>query len=1197
MTVFKKSTALTLFFAVIAMLLSAALGGCAKDGDLYGLMSTPEPPFASFREIPGITAEEIGAIEALQSQRVGQPFVYGMLKSTEAFIAQNGEIRGFAAHVADYLSELFGIRFEPTLFDWDELLEGLESGEIDFTGELTPTEERRRTYIMTSGIAERIVYYFRPANAAPLEEIAKTRALRYGFLRSSSTADAVLATVRDSVTPVFINTYREIYGMLTSGKIDAFFDESVAKAVLHEYSDVIDRIFLPLIYEPVAISTRKPELAPIIAVIQKALKYDAMVRYVSHLYSRGENEYTTNRLYTKLTPEEREYIRSQPTVNFGAEFDNYPLSFYNTYDGKWQGIAHDVLREIERLTGITFKIPHGKRTDFADLFAMLEKGELSLIGELIRSPKRENRFLWSQTPLLRDRYVLISKTSLRGVNINDILYLRVGVQRGTVYADLFRSWFPTHAKLTEFGCVNELFLSLERDRVDVIMASQHILLSIINYMEHPGYKANMFFNYTFESSFGFNKDEHILHSVIDKALQHIDVERIADAWMHKTYDYRSKIARARSIWFVVIFILLLCLITLLLILTGIRRSEGKRLAGLVQKRTKDLELLKLDLENALDSATTANRAKSVFLANISHEIRTPLNAIIGMADIAMRSELSPETRWQMTTIRQSGTSLLSIIDDILDISNIESGKLEVTPEPYSPHRVIDDVIGIIRAKLMDSPVKFVGSVDASVPQTLCGDELRIRQILLNVLGNAVKYTDAGTVSLSVDCETVDEGGINLIFKVADTGKGIKKEDTNRLFESFVQINLVNNKGLEGTGLGLAITWHLIKAMGGDIFVDSEVGKGSVFTIILPQSRSNQERSETKKTAIFFTTPNARVLLVDDIETNLKVAEGLLSPYKIQIDKCRSGADAIEAVSKVSYDIVLMDHMMPEMDGIEATRHIRALPSGRGQKLPIIALTANAASGMKEMFLQNGFDDFLSKPIDTTALNALIEEWIPEEKCVKHTREEAEALADDVDDDSAAVDIVIKGVNVKRGINTMGGKVDNYLQTLGIFHKDGQEKIGELQKALDRDNLPLYTIYVHAIKSAAANIGATRLTETARGLETAARNGNRAFIDKHNSSLIAELGAVLTGIDSCLKAVSARTQRGEVDISAMKAELLKLKNAIDDMDVSAINEAGKELKQYTVDEMAGTVIDNILQNTLIGEYDEAVAQINKILPLL
>jgi len=563
---------------------------------------------------------------------------------------------------------------------------------------------------------------------------------------------------------------------------------------------------------------------------------------------------------------------------------------------------------------------------------------------------------------------------------------------------------------------------------------------------------------------------------------------------------------------------------------------------------------KSDEKNQL--AEAASKAKSDFLAKMSHEIRTPMNAIIGMAEMALREYISDAAREHIITIKKAGANLLSIINDILDFSKIESGKLGIVPKNYSFSSMINDVVNIIRMRIVGSNLSFVVNIDPNIPNSLFGDETRVRQVLLNILSNAVKYTKKGFISFSVNGEITGDT-VLLTIEVADSGIGIKKEDLQRLFGEFVQVDMEFNKGVEGTGLGLAITKNLINMMNGDISVQSEYGKGSTFTVKLPQKIRTNESFDTIKNdsiTIKFNAPKAKILIVDDIDTNLKVAKGLMLPYKIQVDLCSSGVEAIERVKANSYDLVFMDHMMPEMDGIETTKLIRETYTN----LPIIALTANAISGTQEMFLSNGFNDFLSKPIDIIKLNSILEKWLPEEKQEK------------------AMETVFESSNVN-------------LEILDTFYKDGFIKIKEIKECLETENYHLYTIYIHALKSASASVGALDLSEMAKSLEMAGKKGDFTYIKHHTSKFLTTLEILLNNINATLLANRKNEQKGPVDFEVLKIELNKLKEAISILDSDAIDAATTSLKAYT----QVAEVENILQKTLTGEYDEVVAIIDRL----
>lgn len=390
-------------------------------------------------------------------------------------------------------------------------------------------------------------------------------------------------------------------------------------------------------------------------------------------------------------------------------------------------------------------------------------------------------------------------------------------------------------------------------------------------------------------------------------------------------------------------------------------------------------------------AEEASVAKSNFLANMSHEIRTPMNAIIGMSDILLRDKnLDEEMQMQLTNIKDAGNGLLGIINDILDISKIESGKYELIEDEYDIASLIHDVSAIIAVKLQETPVAFKIAVNQEIPRMLYGDLVRVRRILINILGNAIKFTKKGQITFSVYCSMYGDK-VALYFDVKDTGIGIKPEDINKIFGAFNQVDTRKNRSIQGTGLGLAISKNLAMMMDGDITVESVYGEGSIFHIEIHQKIKDAKsigKEVAKKLEMFeyqqikdadefeiVPRPGKKVLIVDDARVNLTVAKGLLKPYQMQLDTATSGYEAIEKVKENDYDVIFMDHMMPELDGVDTTHMIRELEGEKYKNIVIIALTANAVSGTKEMLIKEGMQDFIAKPINKIELNNIINRWL------------------------------------------------------------------------------------------------------------------------------------------------------------------------------------------------------------------------------
>ncbi len=394
-----------------------------------------------------------------------------------------------------------------------------------------------------------------------------------------------------------------------------------------------------------------------------------------------------------------------------------------------------------------------------------------------------------------------------------------------------------------------------------------------------------------------------------------------------------------------------------------------------------------EMERLMHEAEASNEAKSAFLANMSHEIRTPMNAICGMADMLLDEQLSEQGRECAVTIKSSGDGLLSIINDILDFSRIESGKMPITPEEYYFASLVHDVMSMMDVRVKDKPVELIAEVSDDVPSRLYGDTGRIKQILVNIMGNAVKFTHTGTVTLGISWKAEDAGEGRLSFRVTDTGIGIKQEDMEKLFDAFEQVDMKKNRGVEGTGLGLSICKLLVESMGGHISVESEYGKGSTFIFDIVQKvidatpceySKNKKNVARKQFAVDFKASEARVLVVDDNKVNLRVAAGLLKKFGIMPDLVSNGQDCVDMIrGQAQYDLVFMDHMMPEMDGIEATELIRATGTAYTDALPVIALSANAVKDMEKQFLAGGMNDFLPKPIDLAALAETLRRWLPD----------------------------------------------------------------------------------------------------------------------------------------------------------------------------------------------------------------------------
>jgi len=1437
-----KNSKFIVYITLILALIITVFSGCGKSSK-----DQPNAPTGklSFRDIPGITRDEITAIEALKN-KYGN-FVYAMDASTEAFIGRDGEIHGYAPLFCGWLTEVFGIPFKITFHEWGDLLKGLESGDIDFTGELMFTPERLKTYFMTSPTVERSIKIYRIRGSQPLNAIIKSRPPRYAFLRGSVLSGDIAENAEYDFKTVFIDDYNTAYRMLKNGEVDAYFGLDTSDIAFKAFNDVAAEDFYPLIFKQACLSTQKAELAPIISAVNKALD-EKTLSYLSELYKEGNQQYVKDKLYNQMTEEERAYIQKNPVIPVAAEFNNYPVCFFDTNAVQWHGIFFDTLYEVTRLTGIKFERANDQIMQNNDLIKMLEKGEALIIPELFRIKEYEGRFLWSEIPLLQDKFAFLSKSSFRNIEISQVPYLTVGVRKNSVYSEFFKKMFPNHRHLIEYDTQEEVWNALKYDEVEVIFACNRRLLTYTNFYEEAGYKLNLIIDYSFDSSFGYNKDAVILKSIIDKTLHVVNINNISNQWMHKNYDYRYKLSQAQRPWLIGAIILFFLVLLLVLILLIRSRNIGKQLKVMVKQRTSDLALQTSKLKAIIDSipdfmfckdinyrytqcnkfyeeflgicepdilgktdvegsflhpeharaiheieksvieddkiysveekvhspitgyecvfetvkapirqdgvvvgivaiirditqrkkmekelaiqtslfktmlsslpdavfckdldfkytlcnnymadilnkkvenvigkddvealglppetaavanetdkkvmsgqqrvlyeewilcgdgvkrlfetvksplilndevvgvmaiarditqrkemeeeVQSANRAKSAFLANMSHELRTPLNVVIGLTELILEDDMSDHVRRNLIKISNAGTTLLSIVNDILDFSKIESGKLDLSPVEYYISSILNDIITLTITRLGEKPIRFHLDIPDDLPNKLLGDDLRIKQILTNLLTNAIKYTHEGNITLKA--HSVREGNtVWMNFAVSDTGMGMTKDNIKHLFSDYYQVDDKANRHIEGTGLGLAITKRLVEMMEGQINVESEKGVGSTFSFRIKQgfvddavlgadvsgklrnfSYTDDKRLVSKK-LVRVNLNYARVLVVDDMQTNLDVASGILRKYKMQVDCLTNGQAAIDRIQAGTpvYDLVFMDHMMPGMDGIETVDRIRALGTEYSKKIPIIALTANAIQGTDKMFYAHDFQAFVTKPIDVMEMDAVLKKYVYDREREAAHASDAPSMIEDSEEKETVIEI--PGVDSKKGLALYADDTDIYIPLLRSYITNTPGTLEKL-KNVTADNLQSYVISVHGLKGTSAGIGAEDIRVQALELENLSRAGDLQGVLARNDKLIADTEVIVANVKTWLE---KNVHDSKPRMKAPDRELLvRLRESCESYDMDGIDKAMTELESFDYDE-DGDLVKGIREKIDISKLGEAAKRLAEYL---
>jgi len=638
-------------------------------------------------------------------------------------------------------------------------------------------------------------------------------------------------------------------------------------------------------------------------------------------------------------------------------------------------------------------------------------------------------------------------------------------------------------------------------------------------------------------------------------------------------------------------------------------------SNFIKKPFERIEILK-------EEAEASNKAKTSFLSTMSHEIRTPMNAILGISEIQLqRDAIDPDTREALEKIYSSGDILLGIINDILDLSKIEAGKLELLTARYEIASLISDAAQLNIMRIGSKPIEFELIINERMPALMLGDELRIKQILNNLLSNAFKYTASGSVKLSIDTESgMNDDEIFLIIIVRDTGQGMTKEQIEKLFDDYSRFNQEANRSTEGTGLGMGITRKLIQMMKGDIKIDSQPGKGSAFIVRITQGKCDSpelgaemaenlrqfrmhSRAFMKRVQISREPmPYGKVLVVDDVEANIYVTKGLMAPYHLTVDSVNSGYAAIDKVKEGEvYDIIFMDHMMPGMDGIEAVKHIRDL----GYTEPVVALTANAVAGQSDMFLQNDFDDFISKPIDIRQLNTILNKFVrdkqPQEVIdAARLQNEADISSQQPIDSvlspaekikSRLLNNKIDGLDIGKGLQLFDNDAEFYLRVINAYIVSVRSVFDSI-KNVNEENLAGYKISVHGIKGTSYGIRAMKIGDDAALLEQAAASGDFNYIKEHNPSFIEALEEFVFNIEEMLTSIDADKYKPKKD-KPDEGILEKLLDACVKYDMDGADAAMTEIEKYQYDSDE-KIVSWLRENIDIVNFEEVAEKLKSML---
>ena len=613
------------------------------------------------------------------------------------------------------------------------------------------------------------------------------------------------------------------------------------------------------------------------------------------------------------------------------------------------------------------------------------------------------------------------------------------------------------------------------------------------------------------------------------------------------------------------------------------------------------------LDNAISEANSANEAKSAFLDNMSHEIRTPMNSILGMNEMILREEQRPEITEYALVIQRAGRALLGIINDILDFSKLQDRKMEISPIRYDLSSLINDIVNIAAEEAKKKSLTFSVNVDKQIPRILDGDEYHIRQVMLNILNNAIKFTERGGITVTLGYEKVDNNNIMLKCSIADTGIGIKSEDIDHIFQPFEHLETTRQFRSDGSGLGLPIVQKLLQLMGSELRVESVYRKGSTFSFEVKQSVMKWEAIGDYERAFSvaaahqairgrsFKAPNAKVLVVDDADVNLLVFANLLKNTRIKVDTATSGVEMLQLVRMNKYDMIFLDHRMPGMDGIEAFHAMKKITDGLNIKTPVVALTANAVLGARQMYIDEGFNDYISKPVDTVRLEQILLEYLPPELVIRNINDDNEsqesisvnvsyfdaehehkentdtvtesivqAMNNDTESESSNPYKNIPGIDYDAAVTNCGTE-ETFVQALEIFYNSLDKKADEIQKFEKQKDIKNYTVLVHALKSAARLVGALDLSANAKYLEECGDKNDIHEIETKTPALLSQYRSYKPVLEKVFGKNEPDMSLPEISPSELKELYSMIKSFAEDFDLDNIDKMMEETKNYRIPE--------------------------------
>ncbi|WP_051656922.1 ATP-binding protein [Butyrivibrio sp. AE3004] len=789
-------------------------------------------------------------------------------------------------------------------------------------------------------------------------------------------------------------------------------------------------------------------------------------------------------------------------LTVGVPVDRCPIFYLDSNTGEIVGIGVDLMRAVAKEAGYDARFVVIKEATLKEALDNYEYDVLMPFGSAITSAEGKASIVSDN--LLQTPFTLVTMNNHEVPPINELKVGMLSSLGGA--ADTVRQMYPG-IEISFYGSMAECVQALMRGKVDALLHNSYVWSYVL---QKPTYsklivQPSSMFSMDFRiGAVDTEKKEAVIEKLNEGIRKVPDTRRQAII-----LDYTNRKLYRKDFFDYIYEYGLILAVFVAILLFKIRENY--------------------ELKKAQKVAEDASNAKSLFLANMSHEIRTPINTIMGMGEMISRESRDSRVQQYAYSINRSANSLLCLIDDILDFARMEAGKLKLRNDPYHLSSLITDVNVMIKDRAENKNLEYNVNVNQDIPDELVGDETRLKQVIINLLTNAVKYTATGSVDFTIDYEKIDEENIDLKITVKDTGIGMKKSDLDRLFNAFERLDQEKNKTIEGAGLGMSIVKQILDAMGSTLDVQSVYDVGSVFSFSVRQKVSRWEKiadfNETAKTVVArksryrssFIAPEAKILIVDDTDINLKVVTGLLEPTRMKIDTASSGKQALKLLEKKKYDILMIDYRMPEMDGLELLKHIKKDLDSINYYSVCIVLTANAIEGAREMFIKAGFDEYLEKPINGRQLEDMLLRFLPKDlvldvshpKATEAKNNNNENKQEEQQEEKSSLTIASDELvklqeegllNVEDGIGYSGAE-ELYLETLEIFRDSVEEKADEIEELCLSENIEDYTIKIHALKCTARIIGARGLFDKAKLLEDAGKRQDFDFIRNNNDDML------------------------------------------------------------------------------------------------